>query len=373
MVFDSDADTYHVLTNAHVVGGRGNRVAVEFEHSGYRSGRIAGRVVRSHIAPNSSIDLAIVELPRSAFPGPMPVVPLAEGVAKDGETVLTVGAQGGAAVSLQRGHIVRQTTGLIYYKPEALPGRSGSPLFNAAANTITGVVAWRTGDGHGLAMNAARVQSFVRGEVAESTSDLPSDAVPLWQASTRLVLVTSKGCQPCELQKQSMPSDVRYETIDVKTMNARGYNVQTTPTLMVFVDDELQSTRSGLLRGDGLRTFLRRWGFDRDPPERGDDDSETHDDDHNPWSNPNRWQRRPIRDRIDNAKDRFAWWLLGKWFGYCSAAVAVTAPWIVLLRKWFTRNPEQTRNTGTGRRVSPKRPQTKSRRSKVTTRKTLHS
>lgn len=101
---------------------------------------------------------------------------------------------------------------------------------------------------------------------------------------------------------------------------------------MVFVDDELQSTRSGLLRGDGLRTFLRRWGFDRDPPERGDDDSETHDDDHNPWSNPNRWQRRPIRDRIDNAKERFAWWLLSKWLGYGAGAFAVLTPWVVLLQ-----------------------------------------
>ena len=131
VIFDSDEDNYHVLTNAHVVGRVGNRVRLEFEHSGYRSGPIPGRVVRSHIARNTSIDLAIVELPRSRFPGPMPVVPLAGvGFKDESSTVLTCGAQGGAAVSLQRGHIVRRTTGLIYYKPEALPGRSGSPLFN---------------------------------------------------------------------------------------------------------------------------------------------------------------------------------------------------------------------------------------------------
>ena len=90
----------------------------------------------------------------------MPVVPLAEGGAQskgllDGETVLTAAPPWAPTVSLQRGHVVKQTPGLIYYKPEALPGRGGSPLFNAAANTITGVVAWRTGDGHGLAMSAA--------------------------------------------------------------------------------------------------------------------------------------------------------------------------------------------------------------------------
>lgn len=43
VIFDSDEDNYHVLTNAHVVGRTGNRVNVEFEHSGYRSGPIHGR------------------------------------------------------------------------------------------------------------------------------------------------------------------------------------------------------------------------------------------------------------------------------------------------------------------------------------------
>ncbi len=110
VIFDCDEDNYHVLTNAHVVGRVGNRVRLEFEHSGYRSGAIPGRVVRSHIARNTSIDLAIVELPRSALPGPMPVVPLAGvGFTDESPTVLTCGAQGGAAVSLQRGHIVRRT------------------------------------------------------------------------------------------------------------------------------------------------------------------------------------------------------------------------------------------------------------------------
>jgi hypothetical protein len=209
VIFDADADSYHVLTNAHVVGRVGNRVMLEFEHSGYRSGPIPGRVVRSHIARNTSIDLAIVELPRSRFPGPMPVVPLAGvGFTDESPTVLTCGAQG-AAVSLQRGHIVRRTRGLIYYKPEALPGRSGSPLFNEDGSRVIGLVAWRTGDGHGLAMNSAAVRSFVRGEVAATETELPDDAIPVWQSSTLLVLVTSEGCRPCELQKQAMPDDVQ--------------------------------------------------------------------------------------------------------------------------------------------------------------------
>ncbi|SMP42396.1 hypothetical protein SAMN06265222_101775 [Neorhodopirellula lusitana] len=116
-------------------------------------------------------------------------------------------------------------------------------------------------------MNAA-VRSFVGGEVVESDNELPDDVLPLWESSTRLALVTSAGCQPCELQKRSMPDDVRYETIDTAKANAKGYNIRTTPTLMVFVDGKLEHTPSGLLRGDRLNAFLNRWGFnyrDRSP------------------------------------------------------------------------------------------------------------
>ncbi|QDT10916.1 trypsin-like peptidase domain-containing protein [Planctomycetes bacterium K23_9] len=344
VIFDTDEDSYHVLTNAHVVGRIGNRVSLEFEHSGYRSGRIPGRVVRSHNARNTSIDLAIVELPRSEFPGPMPVVPLAGvGFKEETPTVLTCGAQGGAAVSLQRGHIVRRTRSLIYYKPEALPGRSGSPLFNESGSHIIGLVAWRTGDGHGLAVNAAVVRSFVGGEVADAETALPDDAIPLWQPRVRLILVTSKGCQPCELQKQSMPDDVRYETLDITKANAKGYNIRVTPTLMVFVDGNLEHTTSGLLRGDRLRAFLYRWGIT-------DNDTQPDDADFNPWSNPRRWERGPIRDRIDNAKDRFAWWLLAKWLGFATGGVAVVFPWLFFIYRALRK----LRVAETGRRVASK-------------------
>ncbi|WP_417746722.1 hypothetical protein [Rosistilla oblonga] len=116
----------------------------------------------------------------------MAVVPLAEGDATDRDTVLTVGAQGGAAVSRQRGQVVRQTHGLIYYKPEALPGRSGSPLLNESGTKVIGLVAWRKSDGHGLAMNAAAVRSFVRGEVANVETERPDDAIPALAISRAL-------------------------------------------------------------------------------------------------------------------------------------------------------------------------------------------
>jgi len=127
-----------------------------------------------------------------------------------------------------------------------------------------------------------------------------------------------------------MPDDVQYRTFDLEYVNDKGYDVKSTPTFMVFVDKNLQDQRSGLLRGDGLHAFLNPWGFrhDGDEPE---EDEELHDDDWNPWNNPRRWDRGPIRDRIDEAKTKFAWWLLEKWQGFTAAGFTIAFPWIVFI------------------------------------------
>ncbi|WP_404309706.1 thioredoxin family protein [Neorhodopirellula lusitana] len=201
-------------------------------------------------------------------------------------------------------------------------------------------------------MNAA-VRSFVGGEVAESDNELPDDALPLWESSTRLVLVTSAGCQPCELQKQSMPDDVRYETLDIAKANAEGYNIRVTPTLMVFVDGNLEHTTSGLLRGDRLRAFLDRWGFTDNEAQPDDTDLS---DDLNPWSNPHRWDRGPVRDRIEDAKDRFAWWLLAKWLGFAGGGSVIALPWLFFIYRAL-RKVRSSENE----KPPPKQPQSRQR------------
>lgn len=95
-------------------------------------------------------------------------------------------------------------------------------------------------------MNAAAVCSFFRGEAADVRPELPEDAISLWQSCLRLVLVIAAGCQPCELQKQCIPDDVRYETFDIEQVNEAGYKIRTTPTLMVFVDGRLAVYRSSI-------------------------------------------------------------------------------------------------------------------------------
>jgi hypothetical protein len=181
---------------------------------------------------------------------------------------------------------------------------------------------------------------------------LPDDAIPLWQSSTMLVLVTSEGCRPSELQKQAIPDDVHYHTFDVEYVNEKGYQVDSTPTLMVFVDRKLQEQRSGLLRGDGLNAFLNHWGFRRDGDQPEEDEELHHDDDWNPWSNPKRWNHGPIRDRIDEAKTQFVWWLLGKWFGFITTGLTIAFPWLFFIVRAIRKLP----STETEERRSHNRP-----------------
>lgn len=153
-----------------------------------------------------------------------------------------------------------------------------------------------------------------------------------------------------------MPDDVRYETVDIQSVNAKGYNARVTPTLMVFVDGKLQDTSSGLLRGDRLRAFLVRWGFSDSDDRHVDADLS---DDLNPWSNPRRWERGPIRDRIDDAKTRFAWWLLAKWLGFAGCGAALVCPWAFIIFRAIRklRSPEgegAPANVPPSRRPSPK-------------------
>ena len=128
---------------------------------------------------------------------------------------------------------------------------------------------------------------------------------------------------------------------------------------MVFVDGKLEETSSGLLRGDRLRAFLDRWGFTDNDTQP--DDADRTDDDFNPWSNPRRWDRGPIRDRIDDAKDRFAWWLLGKWLGFAGGGAAIVFPWLFFIYRALCKLRSDTEtgcpaNQGASRRRTPKRP-----------------
>jgi hypothetical protein len=72
--------------------------------------------------------------------------------------------------------------------------------------------------------------------------------------------------------------------------------------------------------------------------------------------------RGPIRDRIDEAKTKFAWWLLAKWLGFAGGGAAIVFPWLFFIYRALRklRSSEggscpviQSRRT---KRRSPRRP-----------------
>jgi hypothetical protein len=160
-----------------------------------------------------------------------------------------------------------------------------------------------------------------------------------------------------------MPSDVPFRTVDIETVRSKGFDVKATPMLMVFVDGKLQAESTGLLRGDGLKAFLGRWGFDRDNDSPDDNGESLDSDDFNPWTNPRRWNKGPIRDRIDNAKTQFAWWLLGKWLGFGAGGLVLLFPWLILAMRFYRKMRETDKEYTANKQRSP------SRRSRKNTKK----
>ena len=147
----------------------------------------------------------------------------------------------------------------------------------------------------------------------------------------------------------------RNGTLRLRAMDGEWHQspIRVTATLMVFVDGKLEHTSRGLLRGDRLRAFLDRWGFgDHNDDHPNDADLS---DDLNPWSNPRRWERGPIRDRIDDAKTRFAWWLLGKWLGFAAGGAAILIPWLIFIYRALHKLRGSGGNVRPAKKTAPRR------------------
>lgn len=165
---------YYILTNAHVAS-KGQSVTCEFTSpasSGaghFPSPRITGQCIASRLVRSGSFDAAIIRIPKSSFPFEMPVIPLAESEeATPKVQLLTCGCQAGEWPSLQEVTInENRSDELIYYRPTARPGRSGSALIDIRAVRIVGLVAWMTsGDSssQGLAMTAHRIRDWIKSQ-----------------------------------------------------------------------------------------------------------------------------------------------------------------------------------------------------------------
>ena len=202
---------YTILTNHHVAGSRGTRNTIEGWNNGTELSPVDSKVVESFFHPSKSKDIAKLQVSVSEFDGPMPVVPLApygnDKNLKAGVKLWQVGCDSGRWVNAERGTILRYENGLIYYRPDSIPGNSGGPIYSANGKNQIGVTAWYTTIRHegktlrvGLAMSSDRVRDILAKRVSMYPDDLPRGAVPISEAlplnAEQIPLAVPTGGEP---------------------------------------------------------------------------------------------------------------------------------------------------------------------------------
>ncbi len=202
-------------------------------------------------------DLAIVEVPKSSVPLTVPVIACAKSDPEKWDSVITCGAQGGEPVSLQMGFIEKMENSAIFYKPRALPGRSGSPLFNSE-HELVGLVGWHDQTKtFGIAMPISVIQRFLSGDTR--SAPIPTGAT---RCGSQLVLVSQMHCPPCDMLKESLTAlGVSFIEVFVEHAGSDhyGWKVRTTPTLLVIENDRAIAVMTGYGGRESTAAFLRRW------------------------------------------------------------------------------------------------------------------
>lgn len=161
-----------ILTNAHVAGSRpGGQVAVEFFARGYESGKLAGETVWASYSGGTPPkyaprDVAIVEVPKASL-GRFwtDAVDVFAPWSAEVPMVTSAGCPRGDWPNQFQGHPTKiDRLGLIEFVPEAVPGRSGSPLFAPDNKTMLGVITWADPEsGVGIAQSMESIRNFMAG------------------------------------------------------------------------------------------------------------------------------------------------------------------------------------------------------------------
>lgn len=165
-VYSVDERAVYVLTNYHVAGRTGSQVTCTFVARGYQSQALPGRVIWTSYSPNHHRDMAIVAIDISLFGNRVPkAIPLArEGYRlQAGQTITTVGSPRAEWQSARVGHVDDVRNDVVVFTPAAIPGQSGSAIFDEGGERIVGLIAWSDG-GHGLAMTSEEIWRAARGE-----------------------------------------------------------------------------------------------------------------------------------------------------------------------------------------------------------------
>lgn len=172
-VFSIESDRVLLLTCYHVVG-TASQVKCEFWRGGWESPGLPGNVQWR----NQSLDMAIVAVPRSAFPGALPTaIPIDPSGSPPpvGSTLVSVGCANGSWPTGWKGRVLGYRGNDMVFTPAPHNGRSGSAICNADGTAIVGVLRARTlpEGGDGIATAIAAVPTAINAQCGPNGCPAP--------------------------------------------------------------------------------------------------------------------------------------------------------------------------------------------------------
>lgn len=153
VIFKETESDLYILTAAHVIinrrGGPELSLRIRLYNSGEMSHEIPAYNVAAHFQPNSTLDIAIIKVEKKDlrdYPIPKPI-PIADETytIKEGDTILSYGCPSGYWPSGWKGKVNIAEKGRTVFKPYAIPGRSGSGIFDKDGTKVIGVLIWKNG------------------------------------------------------------------------------------------------------------------------------------------------------------------------------------------------------------------------------------
>lgn len=221
-----ETETHYLIdSNRHVTLGRGTVNRIDYWNNGKQRGTISAPVQDAWFKDKAAKDISTTMVPKSAFPGPMPVLPYAPRGYKPrvGQLVISGACSDGRWPRPRVGRIAFVEPGLIYCEPPSIGGDSGSGIYDETGKLI-GRTAWyadRNGKRYCLAHTSDRVhdiksnQTTADIQLPESAEmlalTLPSDAKSLAKASEIIgenevaAYLRETGCENCNPSDDSVP------------------------------------------------------------------------------------------------------------------------------------------------------------------------